>query len=54
MLEFTDYESRENLLKRIEQGYEIYYLPQQDYFNMIKYGFDIKTFGALPFIKVSD
>lgn len=48
---FVDFVNQENLLEYIERGFEIYYLPQQDHFNKIKNGFDIKTFGAVPYIK---
>jgi hypothetical protein len=48
-LRFTDYADRETIRDLISKGYDIYYLPEQDYFNEVKYGYDVKSFGALPF-----
>ena len=48
---FVDYAKKEDLSKQIEQGYDVFYLPQQDYYNLLKNGYDIKFFGALPYMK---
>ncbi len=48
---FVDYVSQEDLLKYIGLNYEICYLPQQDYFNLLKFGYNANLFGAVPFIK---
>jgi hypothetical protein len=50
-VKFVDYISQEDLLKYIEKGFEIYYFPQQDYFNQVKYGFDLNSFGATAIAK---
>jgi hypothetical protein len=47
---FIDYARPAELLKYSEEGYGLFYLPYQDRFNLTKYGFDVKTFGAMPFI----
>ncbi len=48
---FVDYLNQETLSKQIEQGFDAFYLPQQDYYNLLKNGYDIKFFGTLPYIK---
>lgn len=53
-IQFIDHIKQKDLLKFIEDGYEIFYLPYQDHFNTLMYDFDPKSFGAIPFMNKSD
>jgi hypothetical protein len=48
-VKFIDYINTPKLLKYSEDGYQLFYLPLQDHDNFLKYGIDVKAFGALPF-----
>jgi len=53
-IQFIDHINEKKLLKYIEDGYEIYYLPHQDQTNFLINDFDVKTFGAMPFMKAEN
>ena len=53
-IQFIDRINQKNLLKYIEDGYVIYYLPHQDLTNFKVYDFDVKTFGAIPFMNAGN
>ncbi len=52
-IQFIDYLDAERRSAFSDDGYQLYYLPQQDRYNFLKNGFDVKATGALPFMKGS-
>jgi len=51
LVRFIPYISHDDLHVSLDQGTRIYYLPEADYFNRLKSGFDLNEDGGLPFIK---
>ena len=49
-IQIRDYIKQDSLLYFIGKGYEIYYLPKQDYYNQLMRGVDINLFGARRYI----
>jgi hypothetical protein len=50
-IQIRDYITQDSLLSFIGKGYDIYYLPKQDYFNRLMRNVDINLFGAKSYIK---
>lgn len=50
-VQIRDYIKQDSLLYFIGKGYEIYYLPKQDYYNQLMRGVDINLFGARNYIQ---
>jgi hypothetical protein len=53
-IQIRDYIKQDSLLFFIGKGYDIYYLPKQDYYNQLMRGVDINLFGARNYLKRSD
>lgn len=50
-LQIRDYIKQDSLLYFVGKGYDIYYLPKQDYYNQLMRGVDINLFGARNYLK---
>lgn len=50
-IQIRDYIRQDSLLYFIGKGYDIYYLPKQDYFNRLMRDVDINLFGAKNYIR---
>ena len=50
-IQIRDYIKQDSLLYFIGKGYDIYYLPKQDYYNRLMRDVDINLFGAKSYIK---
>jgi len=53
-IQIRDYIKQDSLLFFIGRGYDIYYLPKQDYYNQLMRDVDINLFGARNYMKKSD
>lgn len=47
---FASYITEPELLHYYAKGYELYYLPRQDYYNKLMKGIDPGLYGALPYV----
>lgn len=50
-VQLRDYIKQDSLLYFVGKGYDIYYLPKQDYFNRLMRNVDINLFGARNYIQ---
>lgn len=50
-IQIRDYIKQDSLLYFVGKGYDIYYLPKQDYYNRLMRDVDINLFGAKNYIK---
>ena len=50
-IQIRDYIRQDSLLYFIGKGYDIYYLPKQDYYNRLMRDVDINLFGAKNYIR---
>lgn len=50
-IQIRDYIKQDSLLTFIGKGYDIYYLPKQEYYNRLMRNVDITLFGARPYLK---
>ncbi len=48
---FKSYLSEDEAVYYFAKGYEIFYMPRQDYYNKIMRGIDLKIYGAEPFLR---
>lgn len=48
---FVPYISHDDLHLALDQGTRIYYLPEADYYNLLRAGFNLSDDGGMPFVK---
>jgi hypothetical protein len=53
-IQIRDYIKQDSLLYFIGRGYDIYYLPKQDYYNQLMRNVDINLFGARNYLEKRD
>lgn len=47
---FRSYLDEDAVVKYFAKGYQIYYMPKQDYYNQVMRNVDLHVYGAVPFI----